>query len=201
MPFHLEVNKAVAEARAREICTWHEGNWRFGAGMDEFAVVNCAPGEQRALMTMGAGSCTIVLIHKAPGVGALGHFTTLGHHGAEIGDAVRQMVAVLGDATDLKIVIAACQISISGEGGDKFQKEARDSLAARGDNVTFAWPGYNPAIAEDASACFYLPHEERAYLTSNAPKEYKTAGSPFRKSHITAHPFLYEHLQPPPKRQ
>lgn len=49
------------------------GQRRYDVGMGGFAVANNAI-QTTALGTSGAGPCQIIIVHKAPGLGALGHY-------------------------------------------------------------------------------------------------------------------------------
>lgn len=140
-----------------------------------------------ALGTCGAGPCQIIVVHKEPGLGALGHYP--GEAKPEkIVKGIDDMVQALGGFPVENIVLAAGSVGESKEEQAAYQKAILEGVRSMCGNATVDWP--DPPKGDVWGACYYLPKEEKLGLLMNAPGNF--AGTGNSEFGITLHNFSYE---------
>ena len=144
---------------------------RYEVQMGNFAVANNAV-TTTALGTGGAGTCQIIVVHKAAGLGALGHYAGTSDPD-EIAQGVLDMVQALGGPPVANVVLAA------GESGNSQQQlNYQNGVLARVRTVcpgaSVVWP--QPPQDDVWGACYYLPLEELVGLRLDSPGDYGNAG-------------------------
>jgi len=113
-------------------------NWILMGG---FAIAS-NPTEATALATSGAGGCQIIIVHKGPGRGALGHYA--GHNDAHwIVRGVSQMIRVLGGHPVADVVFAAGDIGV-GATQQKYQQTILDWVRVQCPGARVSWPAWWP---------------------------------------------------------
>ena len=136
-----------------------KGCFRYDVDMGGFAVAHNT--QTTALGTSGAGSCQIILVHKAPGHGALGHYA---------GDArpdrivagVQRMIQHLGGLPVAHVLFAA------GMTGNQRQEQLNYEIGIVSrvkeicPRARITWP--TTPQGDVWGCCYYLPLEERVGL-------------------------------------
>lgn len=163
MPLQLFLGKAQAK-QVYQTGIRLIGQYRYDVGMGRFAVAN-DPVNPTALGTSGALPCQIIVVHKAPGHGALGHYAAHSDP-LMIVRGVQRMVQQLGEGPISDVVLAAGMI-----GGDQVQQAYENAVC---DGVRAACPGARvvwPAVPPDDvwGACYYLPLVEQVGLLADSP--------------------------------
>jgi hypothetical protein len=163
--------------------------------MGGFAAANDQINET-ALATSGAGPCQIIVVHKGPGHGALGHYAALDDpHWIVRG--VSQMVSALGGSPVANVVFAAGEIGV-----DEEQKKYRDEILywvrALCPGAQVSWP--RPGADSHYGAAYYLPLDEEVALFKNQPKGGAWDGTADRdpNSGIRIHNYWATPLPPAP---
>ena len=155
--------------------------WRRGLVMGSFGVANNTAAST-ALSTDGAQTCQIIVVHKAPGQGALGHYQATSNPN-EIAQGVHDMIQALGGLPVANVVLAAGEIDhlpAQGEsGGQRTQLDYQIEVIAQVRTVCpgadVVWP---PAPQGDLwGACYYLPLEELVGLRPNSIGDYLNGGN------------------------
>lgn len=129
--------------------------YRIGsANMGGFFVANS--NQHTALGTAGAGPCQIIVVHKQPGVGALGHYAGT-NDPSLILRGVERMVAQLGGPPIDSVLFAAG----SDVGGGSIWGQKRYELTIYGGTLrrypgaTVLWPPQDKSW--NWGSCVYLP--------------------------------------------
>lgn len=141
--------------------------------------------DETALGTSGAGPCQIIIVHKALGRGALGHYPA--HNDpAEIVRGVQQMIAQLGHGPVAAVVFAAGEI---GEGITQRAYEITiiGRVRALCPGAQIQWPR-GPRAGGAWGAGYYLPLTEEIGLFRDQPGKFGGAGD--AASGITLHDYL-----------
>jgi len=126
----------------------------------DFAVAN-NPNDDTALATSGAGPCQIIIVHKGPGHGALGHYA--GHYEPHwIVRGVSQMVAALGPGNIAGVVFAAGEIGV-GATQREYKRTILDWVHYQHPGAQVHWPA-GPGPGKHWSAAYYLPRAEEIAL-------------------------------------
>jgi len=140
------------------------GYRRYDADMGAFAVAqNFA--QTTALGTSGAGPCQIIVVHKAAGHGALGHYAA--HPDPlMIVQGVQDMILQLGGLPVANVVFAAGLV-----GNQRPQLNYEITIVARVramcPGARVVWPAAPPN--DVWSACYYLPLQEEVGLLQDPP--------------------------------
>jgi hypothetical protein len=124
--------------------------------MGGFAMAN-NPAQDTALATSGAAGCQIIIVHKGPGRGALGHYA--GHDDPHwIVRGVSQMIRALGGHPIAEVVFAA---GVIGEDAvqQKYQDTILDWVRIVCPGAQVRWPAGGPW-----GAAYYLPRTEEIAL-------------------------------------
>ena len=145
---------------------------RYDAGMGAFAVANNLVATT-ALGTSGALPCQIIVVHKSPGRGALGHYAA-SPNPADIVQGVQDMIQRLGGLPVANVVFAAGLI-----GNQRPQLNYEIGVVATVKSLcpgaSVVWPA---APANDVwSACYYLPLQEEVGLLTDSPGGFVGSGS------------------------
>lgn len=156
---------------------------RYDAGMGGFAVAqNFAA--TTALGTSGALPCQIIVVHKAAGHGALGHYAAHNDPGMIVQGVVVDMVQQLGGPPKANIVLAA---GLIGNQREQLNYEIAIVARLRGmyPGVSVVWPA---APVDDVwGSCYYLPLQEQVGLLIDSPGGF--VGSGDAANGITVHPY------------
>jgi hypothetical protein len=145
---------------------------RYDVGMGGFAAAN-NPNTATALGTSGAGPCQIIVVHKAAGLGALGHYPG-DDRPDQIVQGVQSMVQQLGGPPIARIVFAAGQI---GNAHEQFLYEVGvvGRVRALGTGARVVWP--RVPINDVWGACYYLPLSEQIGLLMDSPGGFVGSGN------------------------
>ena len=144
---------------------------RYKIDMGGFVAVRNTQ-KDTAIGTEGAGTCHIIVVHKARGCGALGHYPgTLETKLLVAG--VQQMVRSLGGGQVEEVVFAA------GMGGDdktqtKNESELKEKLSALYPSASVVWEK-SPGEFE-FGCCYYLPLREQLALLDEEPGNFEGSG-------------------------
>ncbi|MEZ5670774.1 MAG: hypothetical protein R3F55_25730 [Alphaproteobacteria bacterium] len=158
--------------RALRINLRHRG----GAGMGGYCVANNTA-QATALGTQGAGPCQIIVVHKANGIGAVGHYAANPDPRAILAGLVSMVVAVGGVPIDT-IVFAAGD----GVGPTNLQQKAYEMLIVAGAShrypgATVLWPTF-PAGEANWGSCIYLPLSSELALFDLLPGNFGGQADP-----------------------
>jgi hypothetical protein len=160
--------------------------------MGGFAIAS-NPTEATALATSGAGGCQIIIVHKGPGRGALGHYA--GHNDAHwIVRGVSQMIRVLGGHPVADVVFAAGDIGV-GATQQKYQQTILDWVRVQCPGARVSWPAGGPW-----GAAYYLPLTEEIALFESQPDGggWDGGGDLDAQSGIRIHDYWFTALPPAP---
>ena len=163
MPLHILREEAKAE-QVRQTGLKLNTQFRYGVGMYYFAVARNLV-EPTALGTSSAGPCQIIVVHKAPGHGALGHFG--GHPDPlVIAQAVQVMVQKLGGGPISDVVLAAGMVG-SDDTQQNYETTILNSVRALYPDARVIWPEA-PSGDDVWEACYYLPLAEKVGLLTES---------------------------------
>jgi hypothetical protein len=141
------------------------GGRRQDVSMNRFAVA-MNTGEATALGTSGAGPCQIIVVHKAKGQGALGHYGGTPDP-KDIVKGVEAMVAQLRGLPIEAIVLAAGQVAM-GQNQQSYKETILATLGGGwGRGAVVSW--HDPPSGEVYDACYYLPLAEQVALFEDGP--------------------------------
>lgn len=146
---------------------------RYDAGMGGFAVANNVA-QTTALGTSGALPCMIIVVHKAAGHGALGHYAA--HPNPQmIVQGVADMVFQLNGGPISDVVFAAGMI---GGFGEQFNYELQIAAGVRAicPGARVLWP--RPPQDDVWSCAYYLPLQEQAGFMQDPPGGFVGTGNP-----------------------
>lgn len=119
-----------------------------------------------ALGTYGAGPCQIIVVHKEPGLGALGHYP--GDARTEkVVKGIDDMIQALGGLPVANVVLAAGSVGETKEEQAAYEKAILVAVRSMCGEATVDWP--EPPKGDVWGACYYLPKEEKVGLLTNAP--------------------------------
>jgi hypothetical protein len=144
---------------------------RQEAGMYGFWVVK-NESTPTALGTCGAGPCQIILMHKAPGWGALGHYAGQIDANKILG-GIQKMLTRLRGGPIKSVVLAAGEIGADATQRD-YEKDIKTGVAALCPGAFIFW-----AKAFDGGllgACYYLPLSEETGLFKSSPGNFEGLG-------------------------
>lgn len=154
---------------------------RGEASMGAFVVSKALGNTATGLMTEGAETCVIIVVHMKNGTGALGHFSANPDPQAIV-RGVKNMVKALGAKTDVAAVVFAAG-STSGD-PTSYRSAIVNGTRQMCQNAQVSWPdpGEYPY-----SACVYLPQQGKAALFHGLPSA--LSGSPSPIDELTDHAF------------
>jgi hypothetical protein len=145
---------------------------RQDVSMNRFAVAKNT-GEATALGTSGAGPCQIIVVHKAKGKGALGHYGGTPDP-KDIIKGVGAMIAQLDGLPIEAIVLAAGQVAAE-QNQQNYKGTILKTLGegwGRGADVSW----YDPPSGYVYDACYYLPLAEQVALFEKGPGDFIGGG-------------------------
>jgi hypothetical protein len=159
---------------------------RYELGMGGFARAKNATATT-ALGTCGAGPCQIIVVHKEPGLGALGHYP--GDARTEkVVKGIDDMIQAVGGLPVANVVLAAGSVGETKEERADYKKAILEGVSGLCGNATVDWP--DPPKDDVWGACYYLPKEEKVGLLMNAPGNFVGTGN--SEFGITLHNFSFE---------
>jgi len=143
------------------------GAMKFGRkhslGMGLFAVADNTA-EPTSLGTNGAGPCQIIVVHKAKGHGALGHYAG-NLHAEQIIKGVRDMVERLGGGPIDTVVLAAGEHAINGKLQQEYKQGVLAGVRSVCQGAIVLWPDHpNSRNGSAYGVCYYLPLAEQVAL-------------------------------------
>lgn len=206
MPLRVTTHAQVSQV-IREMCLSTSSARSYNVDMSGFATA-ANPLREIALATDGAGPCVIILVHMAPGHGALGHYP--GHSDAlAVVSGVEQMVGQMASPTaptantgpDMieRIVLAAGhQGGQQGQQHD-YQNDIREQLEFRYRDAIVEWVEAPPGVV--LSSCFYLPTSEEAGFMDGGTFNSSAANQNHAEMGIRVHGFVYGAAQRLPVRR
>jgi hypothetical protein len=148
------------------------GQRRYDVGMGGFAVANNV-NNATALGTSGAGPCQIIVVHKAAGHGALGHYAA-DPDPTKIVQGVNDMVQQLGGGPIAGVVFGAGQV---GDGRAQLNYELVIVAQVRSmcQGASVIWP---TAPVDDVwGCCYYLPLAEEIGFLDMSPGGFAGMGN------------------------
>lgn len=155
---------------------------RYDVDVYSYAVAD-NPNEETALGTSGAGPCQIVIVHKARGQGALGHYG--GHPDPyKIVEGVQAMVNQLGGGPIQAVVLAAGLVA-DGEKQRDYESTIISTVRNSYPEARVLWP--TPPQHDVWGAAYYLPLAERVGLLDMSPGGFVGFGD--EEHGITVHPY------------
>ena len=92
-----------------------------------------------ALGTYGAGPCQIIVVHKEPGLGALGHYS--GHQDPKkIIRGIDDMIQAVGGHPVANVVLAAGSVGETKEEQADYKKAILEGVSSMCGEATVDWP-------------------------------------------------------------
>jgi hypothetical protein len=137
---------------------------RYWILMGGFGVANSLQ-EDTALATSGAASCQIIIVHKGPGHGALGHYAAL-EDPQWIVRGVSQMTKALGGPPIADVVFAAGEIG-AGDTQEQYRNTILRWVRTLCPGALVHWP--TAAADKHFGVAYYLPLAEEIALFKDQP--------------------------------
>jgi hypothetical protein len=138
--------------------------------------------EATALATVGAVTCVIIVMHRAPGIGALAHVAATDPN--VIVSCARtmgqQLVPPVAD-----VVLSAGQVHEDATQQQAYQTAIVSQL--RGLSPRVSWPA--PQQDEVWGACYYLPLSEEVAFTTLSVGDIAGTGAEHADGGISVHPY------------
>ena len=173
MPLQIQVNNQHAQ-QVYQAGISLNGRYRYDVGMGGYAVAHNLA-HATALGTSGALTCLIIVVHKAPGHGALGHYAAHPDPGMIV-QGVQDMVMRLGGPPIDRVVLAAGLIGGGRSEQLKYEIGVVGGVRALFPDVRVVWPA--APVHDLWGACYYLPLAEVVGLTNQYYGGFTGTGNP-----------------------